>query len=157
MDNAEDNHDILNKLCFILFKVSLCPVPTYLRMPKRNICLKIEFFPIILILFYHHFIFSEGPPFLALLVSLGPWTSELRIFEKEIDPSLRWIYSGELRRKIMWCLVYCSKINVIDMRNDIVIYMAFYWFVFRTTRKFTAAASLTPWAGMKIGCKPFSP
>ena len=68
MDNAEDNHDILNKLCFILFKVSLCPVPTYLRMPKRNICLKIEFFPIILILFYHHFIFSEGPPFLALLV-----------------------------------------------------------------------------------------
>ena len=36
IENAKDNHNILNKLCFILFKVSLCPVPTYHRMPKLN-------------------------------------------------------------------------------------------------------------------------
>ena len=68
MENAKDNRNILNKLCFILFKVSLCPVPTYHRMPKLNMCLKLVVLSIIFS--NQHFKISECSTFVAF-VSLG--------------------------------------------------------------------------------------
>ena len=71
MENAKDNRNILNKLCFILFKVSISPVPTYHRMPKLNMCLKL----VVLSIIFSNQLCLNFRVF-NLLGLCQPWTSE---------------------------------------------------------------------------------